>query len=106
MRELLDPSCSLIVAEVDECLAPTVEKPEELSGAGVEDESWRMWEWVVEKGRLSQVSKVTKGKVVVGWALWKDRAGEKAGNVGTGEERKSWLASLRSEDPPSLTVRC
>jgi hypothetical protein len=45
---------------------------------GVEKESWRMLDWIVAEGELSQASQMTPGCLVVGFAIWNVRIGHAA----------------------------
>jgi hypothetical protein len=45
---------------------------------GVEEESWRMLDWIVAEAELSQVSQMTPGCLVVGFAIWNVRIGHAA----------------------------
>lgn len=96
---LLDPSVSIIVAELDEGVAPTLIKPDgrrEPGDDSMVEESWRMLEWVETKGSLSQSSVAEKAKIIVGFAIWKVRLGEKAGNSDVVEKPGDWIDNLRS----------
>jgi len=98
---LLDPGVTVLVAEIPIDLTegrsarPVGEEYEGMDG--VEKESWRMLDWVREKG-LRQESRVSHGMVVVGFAIWNLRLGHAA----TEEERVKlappvvdWRTALR-----------
>jgi hypothetical protein len=97
LLDLLDPWATILVAEVPVSLPPTTTTCAEDADA-VTVESWRMLEWVTHKGKLSQSSKLAPGKMVVGFAIWKDRPGHGAGRKTGGNEtaRASWISRLRS----------
>jgi hypothetical protein len=105
---LLDPSVSIIVAELDEDTLAALVKPEELgerrgvSGDSMVEESWKMLEWVETRGALSQSSTAEKGKMIVGFAIWRVRLGKKIGKNEVVEGWSSWTAYLRSKDAPLL----
>ena len=52
------------------------EREEQMTG--VERESWRMLEWIIAQGELSQASTARSGCVVVGFAIWDVRVGHAA----------------------------
>jgi hypothetical protein len=97
LLDLLNPTASVVVAEVPKLLSP-IHSPSNGNEDEVELESWRMLEWVLQNRRLSQVSKKTPGSIIVGFAIWKDRLG---GNSSPGEQssvpRASCSSRLRSE---------
>lgn len=108
LRELLDPSVSVVIAEVvddgdggreqrrrghlgggdGEAQGATgdgqQQRQQQQQMTEVEKESWRMLEWVVARGGLSQASMARRGCLVVGFAIWGVRVGHAAG----GEERE------------------
>jgi hypothetical protein len=94
---LLDPATNIIVAEIDEGISPTLVKREQVEGDGLQEESWRMLEWVTSRGRLSQSSKVIPRKVIVGFAIWRDREGEKVKRDAMQVQKPGLIARLRSK---------
>lgn len=78
--EFLTPTTSIIVIEASDNLTPTKAEPRaDGSGAGQvtpagEAQSWRLLRWSRQNG-LSQASPVATGKIILGFAIWKDRKG-------------------------------
>jgi hypothetical protein len=94
---LLDPSVEIIVAEVPEALSPAAATSGDAEDL-VELESQRMLDWVELNGTLSQASKKTPGRVVVSFAIWKDREGLGSSSKETPKLQKPDLVSwLRCE---------
>jgi hypothetical protein len=100
LLNLLDPAVTVLVAEVPESVpATTLTRGDDVDE--VENESWNMLEWVTRNGKLSQSSRLTAGKLVVGFAIWRDRPGHeaKAGAEASGGGEitgASWSNRLRS----------
>jgi hypothetical protein len=96
LLDLLDPTATILVAEAPESFpATTLASGDDLDE--IEKESWKMLEWVTRKGKLSQSSGVTAGKLVVGFAIWRRRPGrgdEAAGGNEAGGP--NWCNCLRS----------
>lgn len=102
---LLDPGVAIVVAEIDEEVSPTLSRTGE-EGGEIAEESWKMLEWVKTRGALSQRSTIEKEKMVIGFAIWRVRAGEKIEKKDSDEGKRSWVASLRSKEVPLFIVNC
>jgi len=102
---LLDPSVAIIVAEIDEEVTPTLSR-----ATGEEEEmvaeSWKMLEWVKTRGALSQRSTTDKEKMVIGFAIWRVRVGEKIEKKVFPEGKRNWVASLRSKEALFMGKLC
>jgi hypothetical protein len=87
---LLDARVATIVAEIDEEVSPTLSRT---SGEGGElvEESWKMLEWAKTRGALSQRSTTEKEKMVIGFAIWRVRVGEKIDKKESAEGRGAGL---------------
>jgi hypothetical protein len=97
LLDLLDPTANVLVAEVPKTLSVTTTCPVNADDP-VELESWRMLDWVLKKGKLSQESRKSPDKVVVGFAIWKDRLGHSASPSEKASLPKAdWISSLRSK---------
>ena len=105
MLGLLDARVATIVAEVDEEVSPTLSRT---SGEGGElvDESWKILEWAKTRGALSQRSTTEKGKMVIGFAIWRVLVGEKIDKKESAEGKRNWVASLRSKEVLLFRVNC
>jgi hypothetical protein len=85
---LLDARVAIIVAEIDEGVSPSLSSTCGEGGEIVE-ESWKMLEWVKTRGGLSQRSTTEKQKMVIGFAIWRVRVGEKIEKIDPAEGKKS-----------------
>lgn len=98
LLNLLDPAVTVLVAEVPESVpAATLTRGDDVDV--VENESWNMLEWITRNGKLMQSSRLTAGKLVVGFAIWRNRPGHEAeAEAGGGSEipGASWSNRLRS----------
>lgn len=102
---LLDPSVAIIVAEIDEEVSPTLSRTSR-EGEEIVEESWKMLEWVETRGALSQSSTTERGKMVIGFAIWRVRVGEKIEKKDSAEGKRGWAASLRSKDILWFIANC
>jgi hypothetical protein len=109
---LLDPTVSIIVAELDEGVASTLTKHEvvddcrEVRGYSIAEESWRMLNWVETIGSLSQRSAVQNGKIILGFAIWRLRSGVTAARSTVFQKRGSVMANFRSNHAPAVNSGC
>jgi hypothetical protein len=96
LLDLLDPTANVIVAEAPKSLSIPSACPADEDDP-VELESWRMSEWVAKNRRLSQDSRKSPGKVVVGFAIFKDRLGCNASPADRATLPKAdWISALRT----------
>ena len=96
LLDLLDPASTVHVAEVPNDVAQSTTSPQD-SDDPVEQESWRMLDWVLQNSGLSQASRTTSGYVIVGFTIWKDRVGEGTSAVERAAVPKpSWISKLRT----------
>jgi hypothetical protein len=96
LLDLLDPEASVIVAE-----APLDALVNSASASGVQDidsiykESLEALDWT-ETNRLSTLSVPTTENVIVGFAIWRFRKGEKRGSLDLGvKNAASWCSKIR-----------